>query len=198
MKSIDLPIAMSRYAYDVTQTNGIQPAYIPIGIDTKVFQPPTDKGLAKQGLGYKDKFVILSDARNQLHSLLPRTLEIFRRFAADKDDVILHLHCDPDDLVARSSEYYYDLRSDIAFLNLTEKVCLTKNMPILKGPPLEQLAHIYQAADVHLLTSWGEGFGLSTLQAAAAGVVPLASDYTASQEFAQESRRSHPHPSVLA
>jgi hypothetical protein len=36
---------------------------------------------------------------------------------------------------------------------------------------------------VHLLASWGEGFGLPTLQAAATGVVPLASDYTASQEL---------------
>lgn len=183
LKSVDLPIAINRYSRDVTQANGVEPAHIPLGIDTKVFQPPADKDLAKQALGYEGKFVVLSDARNQLHSLLPRTLEIFQRFAADKDDVILHLHCDPDDPIARSPEYYYDLRSDIAFLNLTEKVCLTKNMPILTGPPLEQLAHIYQAADVHLSISWGEGFGLSTLQAAAAGVAPLASDYTASQEF---------------
>src|SRR6266536_5601351 len=47
----------------------------------------------------------------------------------------------------------------------------------------EQLAAIYQAADVHLLTSWGEGFGLPTLQAASAGVVPIAVDYTASREL---------------
>jgi hypothetical protein len=42
---------------------------------------------------------------------------------------------------------------------------------------------MYQASDVHLLTSWGEGFGLSTLQAAATGVVPLAPDYSANQEL---------------
>jgi hypothetical protein len=115
--------------------------------------------------------------------MVPRTLEIFRRFAANKDDVILHLHCDPDDPFARRSEYSYDLRSDIAFLNLTEKVRLTKDMSISTGLPLEQLAKIYQAADVHLLASWGEGFGLSTLQAVATGVVPLAPDCTACQEL---------------
>lgn len=183
LKTVDLPIAMSRYACDITQANGVIPAYISHGIDTKVFQPPIDKELAKRALGYEGKFVILSDARNQLRKVLPRTLEIFRRFAADKQDVILHLHCDPDDPFACYNGYYYDLQSDIAFLNLTEKVHITKDMSISKELPPEQLAQIYQAADVHLLTSWGEGFGLSTLQAAASGVVPLASNYTASREL---------------
>src|SRR5439155_3285363 len=123
---VDLPIAMSRYACDVTQANGVEPIYIPLGVDTKVFQLPIDKGLAKQALGYEGKFVILSDARNQQRKLLPRTLEIFRRFAADKDDVILHLHCDPHDPFAHSHEYSYDLQSDLAFLNLTEKAYLTQ------------------------------------------------------------------------
>ncbi len=174
---------MSRYGWDVTQANGVESAYIPLGVDTKVFEPPADKGLAKQALGYEGKFVILSDARNHSYKVLPRTLEIFRRFAVEKEDVILHLHCDPNDALARSPEYYYDLRSDIAFLNLTEKVCITKNVSISTGLPIEQLASIYQAADVHLLVSCGEGFGLPTLQAAAVGVVPIASDYTASQEL---------------
>jgi len=183
LKTLDLPIAMSRYGRDVTQTNGVEPAYIPLGVDTKVFQPPVDKRLAKQALGYEGKFVILSDARNQPRKMLPRALEIFRRFAADKDDVILHLHCDPDDQLARSPEYCYDLRSDIAFLNLTDKVHLTKDISIFRGLPLEQLVQIYQAADVHLLASCGEGFGLPTLQAAATGVVPLAVNYAANQEL---------------
>ena len=185
LKTIDLPIAMSRYSCDVTQANGIEAACIPPGVDTNIFQPPVDKNLAKRSLSYEGKFVVLSDARNTLRKMWPRTLEIFRRFAADKDDVILHLHCDPDDPYACSPNYYYDLRSDIAFLNLTEKVSLTKDMSVFTGLSLEQLAQVYQAADVHLLASFGEGFGMPTLQAAATGVVPLAPDYTASQELVQ-------------
>ena len=183
LQAIDLPIAMSRYGQQVSQANGIEPAYIPHGVDTKLFQPPVNKDLAKRACGYEGKFVILSDARNQPHKMLPRTLEIFRRFAADKDDVVLHLHCDPNDPLTHTPNCHYDLQSDIAFLNLTDKVRLTKNMSILNGLPLEQLVQLYQAADVHLLASLGEGFGLPTLQAAAAGVVPLASDHSASQEL---------------
>src|SRR5712692_3349681 len=71
LKSVDLPIAMSRYGRDVTRANGLEPAYIPHGVDTKIFEPPADKGLAKQALGYEGKFVVLSDARNQLRKMLP-------------------------------------------------------------------------------------------------------------------------------
>src|SRR5262249_57898209 len=109
---------------------------------------------------------------NQPRKQLPRLLEIFRRFSAGKDDVLLHLHCDPNDPAARTPEYFYDLKSDIAFLGLQEKVRVTDGMTIAEGLPLDRLAAIYQAADVHLLASLGEGFGLPTLQAASAGGVP--------------------------
>ncbi len=65
LKAVDLPTAMTHYACEVTQANGVTPAYIPPGVDIKVFEPPDDKELAKQALGYKDKFVVLSDARNR-------------------------------------------------------------------------------------------------------------------------------------
>ncbi len=183
LKTVDLPIAMSQYGRDVSRINGVQPAYIPHGVETSVFKPPEDKTTAKRALGYEGKFVILSDARNQPRKQLPRLLEIFRRFSAGKDDALLHLHCDPNDPAARTPEYFYDLRSDIAFLDLEDKVRVTAGMKIAEGLSLARLAAIYQAADIHLLASLGEGFGLPTLQAASAGVVPMASDYTASREL---------------
>ena len=183
LETVNLPIAMSQYGRDITISNGVTPAYIPHGVDTQVFRPPADKDAAKRALGYEARFVILSDARNQPRKMLPRTLEIFKRFSRNKPDVLLHLHCDPDDPASRSPEYYYDLRADIAFLEIGDQVRLTQGMSIDSGLTLDRLAAIYQAADVHLLSSWGEGFGLPTLQAAAAGVVPMASDYTASREL---------------
>src|SRR5438874_2476580 len=183
LQTVDLPIAMSAYGAEVSRVNGVTPAYIPHGVDTKIFCPPADKRFAKSKLNYEDKFVVFSDARNQPRKLLPRALEIFRRFARGKKDVLLHLHCDPDDPVARSPEYHYDLRADIAFLGLKHCTRISAGMRIDTGLNLSDLASIYQASDVHLLASWGEGFGLPTLQAAAAGVVPMAADYTASREL---------------
>jgi hypothetical protein len=127
--------------------------------------------------------VVLCDARNQPRKLLPRALDIFASFAADKPDALLHLHTDPDDPAARTAEYCYDVAEDVALLGLGDKVRFTDGMSIGTGIPIERLVGIYQAADVHLLASWGEGFGLPSLQAAAAGVVPMAGDHTASREL---------------
>ena len=190
LAAVDLPIVMSRYGQRVTQANGVTPAHLPVGVDGELFRPPADKATAKRAVGYDHKFVILSDARNQIRKLLPRTLEIFRRFADGKDDVLLHLHCDPDDPEARSDDYCYDILSDVALLGLSDKVRFTRGMSIYRGISLERLAALYQAADVHLLASYGEGFGLPTLQAASAGVVPFAAGYAASRELV----RGHGEP----
>jgi len=183
LEAVDLPIAASFYGRDAARKNGLRTAYIPYGVETNTFCPPKGKDTAKRSLGYQDRFVVLSDARNQHRKLWPRTLEIFRRFAEKKNDVLLHVHCDPNDPAARTNEYYYNLRSDIRFLGLTKKVHFTDSLLSGFGVPLRQLCALYQAADVHLLSSYGEGFGLPTLQAAATGVVPLASDYSASREL---------------
>jgi glycosyltransferase involved in cell wall biosynthesis len=183
LERVDIPIAMSQYGRDVTLANGVTPGYVPHGVDTAIFRPPADRRAAKRRLGYDNRFVVLSDARNQPRKLLPRLLEIFRRFARDRDNVVMHLHCDPADPAARTAEYHYDVAADVALLGLDDRVRFTEGMSIEGGVPIEDLAAIYQAADVHLLASWGEGFGLPTLQAAAAGVVPMAADYTASREL---------------
>ncbi len=180
---VDLPIAMSNYGRRLFLTNGVEPAFIPHGVDTKLFSPPQNKGAAKRDLGYASKFVILSDARNQIRKMLPRTLEIFRRFAAGKKDVLLHLHCDPFDPASHHEDYCYDILADIKFLGLTEKVRFTRGFSIGRGTALGKLAALYQGADVHLLASFGEGFGLPSLQAASTGVVPMASAYSASHEL---------------
>jgi hypothetical protein len=159
------------------------PAYIPTGVDTRLFDRPDNKAAAKRALGYDGRFVILSDARNQIRKMWPRTLEIFRRFAEGKDDVLLHLHCDPYDPAANTAEYCYDILSDIEFLGLSEKVRFTRNMSIRRGISLSKLGALYQAADVHLLASYGEGFGMPTLQAAAAGAVPMSAAYSANREL---------------
>jgi glycosyltransferase involved in cell wall biosynthesis len=181
----DVPVAMSRFGMEVSAACGVPAAYIPHGVDTELFQPPPDKAAAKARLGYEGRFVVLSDARNQPRKLLPRLLDIFAAFARDKPEALLHLHADPEDDAAHSDLYRYNIRQDLEALGLTAQVRFTPGfrMRASGGIPLERLAEIYAAADVHLLTSWGEGFGLPNLQAASAGVVPVALAYTASREL---------------
>lgn len=185
LREADLTVTPSRFAQRVAKQSGINSRYLPAGVDTTLFCPPADKQEAKRALGYEKRFVVLCDARNQIRKLLPRALAIFARFAANKNDVVLHLHCDPYDPAARAADYCYHILHDVELLGLGAKVRFTRGMSIWRGLSLPRLAALYRAADVHLLTSFGEGFGLPTLQAAAAGVVPLAPSYAAHRELVQ-------------
>lgn len=184
LRAVDLPIAMSQYGQRVLQTCGISAAYVPHGVDLKAFSPPKNRERAKSKVGYRGKFVILSDCRNQSRKMIPRLLDIFSRFAADRSDVLLHLHTDINDRSQGSGIYSYDVVEDLHHLGITSKVRFTPEFNLERGGiPLTRLAAYYRAADVHLLASTGEGFGLPTLQAAATGVVPIACAYSASSEL---------------
>jgi glycosyltransferase involved in cell wall biosynthesis len=187
LREVDVPVAMSRYGREVAARCGVECTYIPHGVDLEVFAPPADREAVKESLGLGGSFVVLSDSRNQPRKLLPRLLDVFARFAADRPDAVLHLHTDPDDEFASSVYYSYDVRADLAQLGLEGRVRLTPGFAMQQGEglPIEELARYYQAADVHLLASSGEGFGLPTLQAAAAGAVPMACAYSASRELVE-------------
>jgi glycosyltransferase involved in cell wall biosynthesis len=183
LRKADAAVVMSQYGQEVVRVSGASSLCIPVGVDLRVFRPVEDKLAAKRNLGYGRRFVVLSDARNQIRKLWPRTLEVFRRFAAGKHDVLLHIHCDPFDQAAATDDYHYNLLADVQLLGLGSTTRFTNGMSICRGISPRRLASLYQAADVHLLTAFGEGFGMPTLQAAAAGVVPLAPDYAANREM---------------
>src|ERR1022692_724204 len=187
LREVDIPIAMSEYGQRIVKQCGLSSHYIPHGVDLNVFCPPANREEAKARIGCEGKFLVLSDSRNQPRKMLPRLLEIFAKFSVDRRDAVLHLHTDPDDEFTKSGIYSYDVRADLRHLGIESKVRFTPGMTMKHGGgvPLGELATYYQAADVHLLASSGEGFGLPTLQAAAAGAVPMAGAYSASKELVE-------------
>jgi len=187
LRMVDVPIAMSRYGQQVATDCGIDCDYIPHGVDLQVFAPPADREQAKRDVDAEGRFVVLSDSRNQPRKLLPRLLDVFACFAEGRPDALLHLHTDPADEFARSPTYSYDVRADIRHLGLAEQARFSPGFTMRNGCglSLEHLAAHYRAADVHFSASSGEGFGLPTLQAAAAGAVPMAGAYSASLELVE-------------
>ena len=187
LQEVDVPVAMSHYGKRIVTQCGVACDYIPHGVDLEVFSPPPDRDAAKALVGAEGRFVVLADCRNQPRKMLPRLLDAFARFAHDKPDALLHLHTDPDDDFASSAIYSYDVRGDVRHLGLERSVRFSDKFSVLpgRGLTLERLASYYRAADVFLLASTGEGFGLPTLQASAAGVVPLGGGYSATRELVE-------------
>ncbi|MGA8532771.1 MAG: glycosyltransferase family 4 protein [Candidatus Tumulicola sp.] len=187
LREVDVPVAMSRYGKRIVEGCGLSCEYIPHGVDLDVFSPAEDREAAKSRVGAEGRFVVLSDCRNQPRKMLPRLLEVFAAFARDKPDALLHLHTNPDDDFASSAIYSYDVREDVRYLGLERCMRFSDKFAVLPGQglSLDQLAAYYRAADIFLLASTGEGFGLPTLQASAAGVVPLGGGYSATRELVE-------------
>lgn len=181
LRQADLPIAMSRFGVEACARSGIDAVHIPHGCDTLLFRPPADKEEAKRRVGCAGRFVILSDARNHRRKLLPLLLDIVRLFRSGKDDVALLLNTNR---AAREDTdvYSYDIEADIRATGLAT-VALLGPESGAEALPMSEVAAMHAAADVHLLTSWGEGFGLPTLQAAASGVASVGGDHSATSEL---------------
>jgi glycosyltransferase involved in cell wall biosynthesis len=181
LSKADEAITMSKFGLIATERSGIRATVIPHGCDTELFRPPLDKEDAKRRLGYNGKFVILSDARNHRRKQIPRALDIVRNLDIPKSKLVFHLHTNSD-AEEDVESYRYNLRADIDLLGLEFVKGLRDGTPPSTLSIME-LAALYAAADVYLLASFGEGFGLPTLQAASSGVVPIVPANSASTEL---------------
>jgi glycosyltransferase involved in cell wall biosynthesis len=176
----DLPVTMSAFGAAASARSGIPAAWIPHGCDIDIFRPPPCKDTAKRRLGYDGRFVILSDTRNHRRKLIPRALDIIHRLKGARDGFVFHLHTSAKPQEDAES-YRYDVRTDVELLGL--KMVYGVREHDSADLSMSELAGLYAAADVHLLTSFGEGFGLPTLQAASAGAVPVVPANSASLGF---------------
>jgi glycosyltransferase involved in cell wall biosynthesis len=100
-------------------------------------------------------------------------------FAQKHDDVVLYLHTDPTGVLGG-----INLPHLIQAVGLPqEKVVFADPYMLRSGMPQELLACVYSGFDVLLATSYGEGFGIPTIEAQACGVPVIASNFAASAEL---------------
>jgi FkbM family methyltransferase len=165
------PLAMSRYGERQMLAAGLQPVYVPHGIDTATFRPldADERSAVRAQLGVADdQFMILIVAMNK--GLTPPRkgwdvqLDAFARFRKRHPDAVLVLHTLMD------SEHGLDLKPLIENLGLGDDVLFTGQYQQLTGlyPP-KYIAGLMGAADVLSNVSLGEGFGLPAVEAQACG-----------------------------
>ncbi len=164
-------------------------AVVPLGVDIYQYYPTDKKNARKRlglGDGFLDSFIVGNVNRNQPRKRFDLMIGYFsdwvHRF--NITDAILALHVAPtgdtDGIDVLQYAEYFDVR-----LAAIEP-------PVWHGVSEDTLRDTYNAFDVVLNTSQGEGFGLSAFEAMACGVPLIASDWSALGELCKGSAKLIP------
>ena len=178
------PIAMSRFGERMLTDYGLQPLYVPHGVDTTIFQPREDRAAMRRIIGVPDDaFVVGMVAANKGHTpprkAFPQVMLAFSELLRHDPDAYLYLHT--------------ELAGTYDGVNLgalakacgipTERVKYTAPTAMELGIDPEALSHLYSAFDVLAHPSYGEGFGVPIIEAQACGTPVILTDCTAMTEL---------------
>jgi glycosyltransferase involved in cell wall biosynthesis len=165
------------------------------GVDTSVFYPwedvvgsngvviETGRERAKRELYPNrddfsgDSFIILNSNRNQPRKRIDITIKGFAKFAKNKpQNVKLYLHMGIEDsgwnILQLAKRYGVD-----------DRLILTSTVNVIPGVPDNRMNHIYNACDVGLNTSTGEGWGLTSFEHAATRAAQIVPNHSACTEI---------------
>lgn len=184
----------TKFAHDVIMETGtISPTrmrIIPHGVNKELFFPvksedkKTGIQIARERVfPLKDKpefihsFIVLNANRNQPRKRIDITMRAFAEFAKDKPkNVKLYLHMGTQDagwnIVTLAHRYGIDDRLAVT--------SMAHNLPNL---PDDKLNDIYNACDIGLNTSMGEGWGLTSWEHAACKKPQIVPEHSVSHEI---------------
>lgn len=149
------------------------------GVDTEAFKPIDSRERKKfrkeyfQGAVKDDTFLIVNVSRNQPRKDLARTFAAFRDFKKLVPQAHLYLHCKVNDAGGSVEEIARNFG-----LVVGEDYSLPYNFHPGVGFPVEIINKIYNAADVCVTTTLGEGWGFITTEAMATKTPIIAPNIT--------------------
>jgi glycosyltransferase involved in cell wall biosynthesis len=157
------------------------------GVNTNNYFPLPDnevKAFRAQYFGSQaDKFIITNLNRNQQRKDVPRTLMAFKKFREIVPDSILYLHMAMKDQGWDLPEVCKNMGLDIS-----KDVIFPQNFGPNQGYPINIVNTLYNASDVVVSTTTGEGFGLSWIESMATKTPIIMPNNTAMTEFITEDR----------
>jgi D-inositol-3-phosphate glycosyltransferase len=156
---------------------------IPLGVDLNIYKP-MEKSQALDCLGipqkYADKFIVGCVNRNQHRKRLDLLVQGFATWVKtyDVQDAYLYLH------VAPTGDQGFNLEQLMFYYGVPERLILaTPDMG--HGVHEMEVAATYNATDVGISTSQGEGMGLTTLEGMACRRAQIAVDFAAVGDWAR-------------
>jgi len=179
MSGVSSAIFWTQFALDEARAGGyVGPAtVIPLGVDTSVYHPG-DKYEARLRLGLPrdldDAFIVGNVNRNQWRKRWDLTVKYFAGWIKQKNvrDAWLYLHTAP------TGDTGCDVKSLAKYYGVLDRL-ITMEPPTWYGVEESSMRDTYNAFDVAISTTQGEGFGLTALEAMACGVPVVLPDWSA-------------------
>ena len=188
---VDQAVVYTQFGYDAVKE--VHPeillSIIPHGIDTKTFykfdKPKIEckMGIFPAEKNFLESWIVLNANRNQPRKRIHLAFEGFAQFAKDKPKSIKYYHH------AGISDVGYDiLRLAKKFgkkynFNLEERLIVTNTVKGVQTVTDEKLNAIYNATDVGINSSLGEGWGLTNVEHAVTGAPQIVPDHSSCQEL---------------
>jgi glycosyltransferase involved in cell wall biosynthesis len=182
-----LPIAMSKFGERMLA--GFDPLYIPHGVETNVYKP-LDRAACRQALGIpKDAFLVgivgANAGRSPNRKALPEAIEGFAKFQRSHPEAMLALHTEVTGAAERNEDAGIDLTELVEELKIPHSSIWLANQYALSTQafPSSYMVKFYNALDVLLQPSYGEGFGIPIMEAQACGTPVIVNDATSMPEL---------------
>lgn len=188
-KAAKVNLAMAKFGQGVMRQAGFDSTYIPLAFDSSdYYQEDQTECRARIKAEYEEdwqgKFVVMINAANMSKPSRKNfscALAAFAKYHKKNPDSLLYLHTEITGQMSSGE----DLRKMSAMYGLDDS-CLRfppqyeYNMGMLGA---DFMRTVYNAADVLLCTSRGEGFGVPLVEAQACGLPVIAPEFSASGEL---------------
>lgn len=184
LKTAYQPIAYSKFGERMMQEAGLEPRYVPHGIEMDVFYPEgKDEARAALKLPRTDfDFLAIMVAANKGSPSRKSFNEVFqawRRFLDKHPKALLYLHTHAGTEMSGA-----DLIEMLELNNIPQdNIMFADPLWNILGFPDHYMRRVYSAADVLLSPSRGEGFGVPIVEAQACGCPVIVSDFSSMSEL---------------
>lgn len=176
-------IAMSRFGEKKLKEAGVQNVmYVPHGVDTQEFKP-VDRAEARRKLNIDPNvfmaLMVLANKGTPSRKAFDQQIRAFAEFHRKHPKSLLFLHTDLDGFQGE------DLRSIIRLAGLPDSAWrVSPQYQLVMGMfGSGYLRDLYNAADVTMNATRGEGFGIPIIEAQACGCPVIVTDFSAMSEL---------------
>ena len=158
-------------------TKGERVYDIPHGINPSLYFP-IDGATLRKDFGFdQDWFIVGNVNRNQSRKRQDLMIKAFAKFAQDKPNARLVLHC------VRNDAQGWDLPQLATYYGVGTKVLFTHMLFPEGTAALLQLNQLYNTFDVQVNSGGGEGWGLTSIEGAACRVPQIVPNWSATKEI---------------